>query len=210
MPQAGGADMRRFLPIVCCLLLAACYGAGKRGGDSALAIYDFGPPIVEGSGAPGQRSELVVEVRAPLWFDSLGIEYRLAYDEPKRLRDYTRSRWAGPPAQMMQQRLIQQLGLMPAGQGRTRCVLRIDIDEFIQVFDTPTASRGVIQGRVHLLDRSRTSLASYELRIEKPAASADARGGVAALTVAVDQLVADLLGWEQQLKGSGKAAACLG
>ena len=67
-----------------------------------------------------------------------------------------------------------------------------------------------IQGRVQLLDRSRTSLAGYELRIEKPAASADARGGVAALTVAVDQLVADLLGWKQQLKSSGKAAACFG
>ena len=157
---------------------------------------------------PGRRGDLSVEVRAPLWFDSLGIDYRLLYDEPKRLRDYTRSRWAGPPAQLVQQRLIQQLGLMPAGQGRTRCVLRVDIDEFIQIFDTPTTSRGVIQGRVQLLDRSRTRLAGYELRIEKPAASADARGGVAALTVAVDQLIADLLGWEQQLKSSDKAAAC--
>jgi ABC-type uncharacterized transport system auxiliary subunit len=202
--------MRRILTIVCCLFLAACYGAGKRGGDSALAIYDFGPPVIEDQVAPGRRGELAVEVRAPLWFDSLGIEYRLLYDEPKRLRDYTRSRWAGPPAQMVQQRLIQQLGLMPAGQGRTRCVLRVDIDEFIQIFDTPTTSRGVIQGRVQLLDRSRTRLAGYDLRVEKPAASADARGGVAALTVAVDQLAADLLGWEQQLKSSGKAAACFG
>ena len=202
--------MRHFLTIVFCLFLASCYGAGKRGGESALAIYDFGPPVVEDRAAPGRQGDLSVEVRAPLWLDSLGIDYRLLYDEPKRLRDYTRSRWAGPPAQLVQQRLIQQLGLMPAGQGRTRCVLRVDIDEFIQIFDTPTTSRGVIQGRVQLLDRSRTSLAGYELRIEKPAASADARGGVAALTVAVDQLVADLLGWEQQLKSSGKAAACFG
>lgn len=200
--------MRHFLTIVFCLFLASCYGVGKRGGDSALAIYDFGPPVVDDRAAPGRRGDLSVEVRAPLWFDSLGIDYRLLYDEPKRLRDYTRSRWAGPPAQLVQQRLIQQLGLMPAGQGRTRCVLRVDIDEFIQIFDTPTTSRGVIQGRVQLLDRSRVRLAGYELRIEKPAASADARGGVAALTVAVDQLVADLLGWEQQLKSSDKAAAC--
>ena len=200
--------MRHFLTIVFCLFLVSCYGAGKRGGDSAMAIYDFGPPVVDDRAAPGRRGDLSVEVRAPLWFDSLGIDYRLLYDEPKRLRDYTRSRWAGPPAQLVQQRLIQQLGLMPAGQGRTRCVLRVDIDEFIQIFDTPTTSHGVIQGRVQLLDRSRTRLAGYELRIEKPAASADARGGVAALTVAVDQLIADLLGWEQQLKSSDKAAAC--
>ena len=109
---------------------------------------------------------------------------------------------------MIQQRLIQQSGLMPAGQGRTRCVLRVDIDEFAQVFDTPTASRGLIQGRAHLLDRSRTSLASHDFRIEKPATSGDARGGVAALTLAVDQLVVNLLVWERELKGSGRAAAC--
>ncbi|WP_153146172.1 ABC-type transport auxiliary lipoprotein family protein [Dechloromonas sp. H13] len=199
--------MWRFLIVVCSLVLAACYGTGKRGGDSALAIYDFGPPA---SSVATQRSELAVEVRAPLWFDSLGIEYRLAYAEPGRLRDYTRSRWAGPPAQLVQQRLVQQLGLMPAGQGRTRCVVRIDIDEFSQIFDTPTTSHGVIKGRVQLLDRSRRSLAGYELRIEKPAPSPDARGGVAALTAAVDQLVADILAWEQRLKGGGEAAACLG
>ena len=201
--------MGRILCILICLFLASCYGAGKRGGDSALAIYDFGPPV-ENRALSARRSELAVEVRAPLWFDSLGIEYRLLYDEPKRLRDYTRSRWVGPPAQLVQQRLIQQLGLIPSGQARTRCVLRVDIDEFIQLFDTPNTSIGVLKGRVQLLDRSRTSLAAYDFRIDRPAASADARGGVAALTVAVDQLVIDFLNWEQQLKDSGKSAACVG
>lgn len=201
--------MGRILCILICLFLASCYGTGKRGGDSALAIYDFGPPV-ENRALSARRSELAVEVRAPLWFDSLGIEYRLLYDEPKRLRDYTRSRWVGPPAQLVQQRLIQQLGLIPSGQARTRCVLRVDIDEFIQLFDTPNTSIGVLKGRVQLLDRSRTSLAAYDFRIDRPAASADARGGVAALTAAVDQLVIDLLNWEQQLKDSGKSAACVG
>lgn len=200
--------MRCILSIVVCLFLASCYGTGKRGGDSALAIYDFGPPV-ENRGLVQRRSELAVEVRAPMWFDSLGIEYRLLYEEPQRLHDYTRSRWAGPPAQLIQQRLIQQLGLMPSGQGRTRCVLRIDIDEFVQLFDTPTTSIGMIKGRGQLLDRSRTSLATYDFRIDRPTTSGDARGGVAALTAAVDQLVADLLDWEQQLKVSGKSAACL-
>jgi cholesterol transport system auxiliary component len=89
-------------------------------------------------------------------------------------------------------------------------VLRIDIDEFSQVFETSVGSHGVIQARVQLLDRSRVSLAAQEVSIEKAAPSADARGGVAALTVAVDQLVGDILVWEQQLTGSGKAAPCLG
>lgn len=201
--------MRRLSMIVLCLFLASCYGTGKHGGDAALAVYDFGQPVGESS-LSDWRGKLAVEVRAPLWIDSPNMSYRLAYSEPKRLREYTQSRWAGPPAQLVQQRLVRQLGLLPAGQGGARCVLRIDIDEFSQVFATPVASHGVIHARVQLLDRSRISLAVRELNIEKPAPSEDARGGVAALTVAVDQLVADLLTWGQQMSGSGKAASCLG
>jgi len=201
--------MQRLITIVVCLGLVSCYGTGKHGGDAALAVYDFGQPVREAS-LSGWRGKLAVEVRAPLWIDSPSIGYRLAYSEPKRLREYTQSRWVGPPAQLVQQRLVRQLGMIPVGLGGTRCVLRIDIDEFSQVFETPTSSRGVIQARAQLLDRSRTSLVFQELNIEIPAPSADARGGVAALTAAVDQLEADLLAWERQLTGNSKAAACLG
>lgn len=201
--------MQRLITIVVCLGLVSCYGTGKHGGDAALAVYDFGQPVREAS-LSGWRGKLSIEVRAPLWIDSPSIGYRLAYSEPKRLREYTQSRWVGPPAQLVQQRLVRQLGMIPVGQGGTRCVLRIDIDEFSQVFETPTSSRGVIQARAQLLDRSRTSLVFKELNIEIPAPSADARGGVAALTAAVDQLEADLLAWERQLTGNSKAAACLG
>ena len=199
--------MRHLTMVACCLLLAACYSTGKQGGDSALNVYDFGPPVLQLPAKP-LRSELAVEVRAPLWMDSMGIEYRLLYAEPARLRDYTRARWAGPPAQLIQQRLMQQLGLMPAGQGRTRCVLRIDIDAFAQVFDDTVTSRGQLRGRAQLLDRNRALLTAYEFRIEKPAPSADSRGGVAALTAAVEQLTVDLENWEQSVRGTGKGASC--
>ena len=199
--------MRCLLTLLAGLLLAACYTSGKRGGDSAMALYDFGQPVAPVS-VPGELGDLAVEVRSPLWLDSLGIEYRLAYAEPGRLREYTRARWAGPPAQLVQQRLIQKLGALPSGQGRTRCVLRIDLDEFNQVFDSPTRSRGVIEGRVQLLDRSRAVVVGYPFRIESPAPSADARGGVAALTVAVDQLAADLLVRQKTVDGGVKVAVC--
>lgn len=199
--------MRPLLVIACCLLLAACYGGGRRGGDVALEIYDFGLPVSRFAERPA-GGELAVEVRAPLWFDSLGIGYRLAYAEPARLREYARARWAGPVAQLVQQRLMQRLALMPAGQSRSRCVLRVDIDEFSQVFATPTVSKALLQARVQLLDRSRARLAGFDARIEKPAVAADSRGGVAALTAAVDQLAADLLRWENELKIGGQLAAC--
>ncbi len=199
--------MRHLLIVACCLLVAACYSAGRKGGDSALAIYDLGPPEVRTEGVP-KRRELALEVRAPLWMDSMGIEYRLAYDEPARLRDYTRARWAGPPAQLIQQRLVRKLGMRPSGQGRTRCVLRIDVDVFAQIFDDPGTSRGHLQGRAQLLDSTRALVAFYEFTIEKAAPSPDSRGGVAALTGAVDQLAHELVVWEDSARNDGQGAAC--
>ena len=195
--------MRRLLIVSCCLLVAACYSAGKRGGDSALAIYDLGPSEVRTAAVP-KRRELALEVRAPLWMDSMGIEYRLAYDEPARLRDYTRARWAGPPAQLIQQRLVRKLGMRPSGQGRTR----IDVDVFAQIFDDPGTSRGHLQGRAQLLDSTRALVAFYEFTIEKAAPSPDSRGGVAALTGAVDQLAHELVVWEDSARNDGQGAAC--
>jgi ABC-type uncharacterized transport system auxiliary subunit len=190
-------------------MVAACYSAGRRGGDSVLAIYDLGPPEVRTGDVP-KRRELALEVRAPLWMDSMGIEYRLAYDEPARLREYTRARWAGPPAHLIQQRLVQQLGMRPSGQGRTRCVLRIDVDVFAQIFNDPATSRGQLQGRAQLLDSTRALVTIYEFKIEKVAPSADSRGGVAALTAAVDQLAHELVAWEASAWSEGKGAACSG
>jgi ABC-type uncharacterized transport system auxiliary subunit len=189
--------MRWLLILLFCCLLSACFTAGKRGGDSPLAIYDFGtaPPSLL---ATPRKQPLALEVRAPLWFDSQGIDYRLAYVDVARLREYARARWAGPPAQMIQQRLMQQLDYSISGQGQARCVVRVEITEFSQVFITPESSKGVLQGRATLLDRSRRQVAELDLKIEKSAVSQDARGGVGALSSAVEQLAADLLAWEKR------------
>ena len=201
--------MRGWLVILSCLLLAACYPPGKRGGAEALAIYDLGPSVVTAA-SPTRFGDVAIEVRAPLWMDGLGINYRLAYAEPARLRDYTRARWAGPPAQLVEQRLIRRLGARPAGQGGTACVLRIDIDEFAQVFSDPRSSRGHLQGRAQLLDRRRLLLQSHDFRIETAAPTADSRGGVTALTAAIDQLGSELVAWRQANPSSGSASVCQG
>lgn len=179
------------------------------GGESPLVVYDFGP-MPAGLLAAPRKQPLVLEVRAPLWFDSQGIDFRLAYDDAARLREYARARWAGPPAQMIQQRLNQQLGLSTAGQSQARCLLRIEITEFSQLFATLKDSRGLLQGRVVLLDRSRRQLAELALNLQKPSPSPDARGGVAALTGTVDQLASDLYGWEKKLMEAGNPGGCFG
>ncbi|MBS1191819.1 MAG: hypothetical protein H6R10_3611 [Rhodocyclaceae bacterium] len=198
--------MKKLL-LVLCLVLTGCVTAGKRGSDAGPAVYDLGPPAERQPAAAG-LPPLAVDIRAPYWLDSLGIGYRLAYAEPGRLRDYARARWAAPPATLMQQRLAQQLGLIPVGQGGARCLVRIDLDEFSQVFTMPQESRGVLQARVVLLDGTRKQLAETALKIEKAAPSQDSRGGVAALEAAVAQLGTDLGRWREQLAASGRLKAC--
>lgn len=199
--------MRWLSGILCCLFLAGCFTAGKRGADAPPAIYDFGPAPASLLPAP-RKTPLALEVRAPLWFDTMGIDYRLAYVDAARLREYAKARWAGPPAQLLQQRLAQQLALSPSGQGQSRCLMRLEITEFSQVFLAPESSRGVMQGRVMLLDRARRQVAEFSVNQEKVAVSPDARGGVGALTAAVDQLAADLAIWEKQLAGNASAVEC--
>lgn len=201
--------MRRLLIILCCFVLVACYGTGRKGGGEALAIHDFGPPA-ERLADSGGLGGFALEVRAPLWFDSLGIGYRLLYADPSRLRDYTRARWAGPPAQLVQQRLMQKLPLIPHGQARTRCVLRIEIDEFSQTFAVPGESRGLLQGRLIALDRSRGKVDWRDLRIERPAPSGDSLGAVLALTATVDALTVEIVGWEREARAAGRLGGCAG
>lgn len=191
------------------LLLAGCFTSGKRGGDQGLAVYDLGLPSSR-LVSEERKAPLAVEVRAPLWMDSLGVNYRLAYADSSRLREYSQVRWAGVPARLVQQRLMQQLGLSNSGQVGARCLLLVEINEFSQVFASPEQSKGILQGRALWLDRSRRQLAERHLAIEKPAVSQDSRGGVGALQASVEQLTSDLLAWEKQLLASGKIAGCNG
>lgn len=198
----------KMLMTLLCLALAACLNVGKRAGQPAVAVYDLGTPVERQPG-DGQTVPLGLEVRSPHWLDSLGIEYRLAYAEPGRLRDYAQARWAAAPAMLIQQRLVQQLGLVSAGVGGASCVLRIDMDEFSQIFDTPQSSHGALRARAVILDAGRNPLADESFRIDRPAASQDSRGGVAALAAAVDELARGLDKWRDKLAAGGQLKPCV-
>lgn len=192
--------------LVLCLVLAGCAASG-RSGDGAPAVHDLGlPPSAPAVADPSPP--LALQVRAPAWLDSTGIAYRLAYSEPGRVRAYSRARWAAAPANLVQQRLSQRLGLVPAGQGGAACLLHIELDEFSQVFATPRQSQGLLQARVSLLDRGRRPLAGKTLKLEAPAPSPDSSGGVAALGATVEQLADAIGGWRRELSAGGRLAAC--
>ena len=186
--------------------LAACAGGVKN--SPAPTVFDFGVPSAR-LASEATWTRLALEVKAPYWFDSLNIEYRLLYEDSLRLREYAGSRWAGAPTQLLGQRLRQQLGVVAAtGNTAVDCLLKLDLQEFSQVFDSPQQSRGLIQGSLALIDGKRQTVAARVLSIEQPAPTPDARGGVTALVAAVDELGRQMAGWLAALDKSGELGNC--
>jgi len=212
-------EMKRYLVLaVAIAALAAC--AAIRN-PAPVAIYDFGlqpfPAQLSADDAGGNKqlrtSLLVAETIAPAWLDSTGIHYRLAYDDPTRFFAYRSSRWASTPAKLLTQRVrtriaaINERGVMNPGEGtRADYILRLDLEEFAQVFDTPSRSSAIVQLRASLVDRdTRYAVSQRSFGVELPAPTANAAGAVKALTEASDQLIESLIGWlEQELRDKGK------
>lgn len=189
----------RGLKVLAALGLAASLLA-CGGGRQALpmSVHDFGPaPLAAASPAVN------VEVRLSPWLDSTAVHYRLAYEDATRLGVYSQSRWAAPAGQLLGQRLRQQVG-----RGGGGCLLRLEVEEFAQVFDAPATSRGVLQGRMTLWDKQRKLLAERSFSAEKPAQSADARGGVAALIEAADASGKEAVLWLSGLERENRLPAC--
>ena len=185
--------MKRLATLITVCLLGACSGVIKN--TPPVAVYDFGLPATR-LVADGAWSRLALEVKSPVWFDSLNIDYRLAYDEPLKQREYVGSRWAGAPGVLLALRLRQQLGATTtAGNSAAECTLRLELQEFSQVFDTPQQSRALLQAHVSLIDGKRQVLAERPVVIEKPAASTDANGGVNALVLASTEPGQQLADW---------------
>lgn len=191
--------MNRILIVL--LLLGGC-AVGARN-TPPLAVYDFGLPAARLS-ATESWPRVALEVKSPVWFDSLNIDYRLAYDNPLKQREYADSRWAGAPGVLLAQRMRQQLGTVNESGG-SACLLRVELQEFSQVFVSPLQSHALVQANVQLLDARRQLLATRQLAVERPAPSADAAGGVAALVAAGNEFGGQLAAWLESDDAARKA-----
>lgn len=200
--------MNRFAIVLLTWLVAACVGGPVN--TPAAAVYDFGLPAAR-LAAEGRWSRMGVEVNSPSWFASLGVDYRLAYHDPLKRHEYAGSRWAGAPAELLARSLQQQLGAVSAsGNAVTACLLRVDVQEFSHVFDSPQRSRGVLQAGVSLLDVKRRTVNARQLAIEVPAATPDAPGGVNALVAASTELGRRLSVWLAGLDANDALGSCRG
>lgn len=194
--------MKNTIAVLLALLLGACsLGPEKR--DAAPA-YDLGTPSAAAAGAPRIRASLLVHaVAAPSWLESYSIVYRLNYQDDARQLTYANSRWAAPPAALLTQRLRAQLaaasdgGILSVGDSaRADYALRVELEDFSQVFDAADASRAVIVARASIVNVARrTLLAQKTFTVGKPAAGANAEGGVRALSAASGELIDAVVAW---------------
>lgn len=178
--------------------LVACGGLPQRA--SVPAIYDLGLAAAV-SPAPAVIPAQI-DVRGPSWLATSAMQYRLEYREPAQRQLFAESRWAAPPAEMLQRRLLQALSAPSSSGGG--CRLRLEIDEFTQAFDAPESSAAVIIARAELLPpRGENVVARRAFAMREPATSADAKGGVTAFRRAGDRLANEITGW---MDGAAMAA----
>ena len=181
-------------------------------------LYDFGPgsvtlePATRQAMLPALALDDISTSGGAL--DNTALLYRLAYAEVQALRPYAHARWSTPPAQLVRQRLREQLSLRrPVFNARDGVAinrsggavlplrLRLELEEFSQLFTAPDASVGVIRLRATLVDVTPAGEKFIDQRsvvVQRPAPTADAPGGVRALTAATDAAIDELDQWLQQ------------
>ena len=92
---------------------------------------------------------------------------------------------------------------MATSPAATPILLRVELEEFSQLFDSATASTGLLRLRataVQASSRGEKLLGQRSIIVQRPAPSADAAGGVRALTAATDAAVEEIDQWLQQLR----------
>lgn len=195
------------------LTLTGCTAVGLQ--SPQVAFYDLG--LVEAAAVAAAVAPVRVEVVAPSWLNGTAMQYRLAWRQPDRRRSYVESRWVAQPADMLSQSLGRALNAgADNGEGvASRCRLRIELDEFIQVFDTERDNHVQLVVRAQVLPlRGELALATREFRRTDAAATADAEGGVTAARMAVRGLAGDIARWldaldRQAVQGLNSAGRCL-
>ena len=185
-------------------LLSAC---STPHAPATKTVYDFGLAPSAVGAAPARAipaaALLLTDVQAPMALNATAVQYRLSYDNEQALRSYALARWSMAPTQLVQQRLKLALNargpVLAEGQGAPKHSLKIELEEFVQVFEQPQSSLGRISLHATLLNGSQL-VDQIRLRSTAVAPSNDAAGGVQALRQATDAAAQQLVTWLDQQK----------
>lgn len=193
--------MKILIGIAAVALIAGC-SAGSTSRETPAA-YDFGPQRVESATAKSLRASILLHtVGAPAWLDTNGVVYRLAYQDAARQQMYVGTRWVSAPALLLTQQLRARLaavsegGVVSAADGaRADYALRVELDEFSQIFDAADRSRGVVVARASLVNTAKRALIAQRSFTFERAAGSNADGGVRALAGAGGELADGVVAW---------------
>jgi cholesterol transport system auxiliary component len=181
------------------LALGACASKGVP-----TSQYDFGPlPAATAAAAPASASIgaiIVADVTGPAALESERMHYRLLYADARQSRPFAYNQWTSTPVQLLTQRMKARLAqagvkvLSTTDAAASATVLRMEVEDFAQNFDTATSSTGVLRLRASVF-RNHRLVDQKTFSSSVPAPSADAAGGARALADASDAVAADLLTW---------------
>lgn len=204
-----------------CVLIASLSACTVMKPGPRPNVYDFGPGVVAPL-APGAQvlpAMALAPVEAPAALDGLSVMYRLAYSDAQQLRPYAQARWSMAPAQLLHQRLSEQLGQRRAVIGTSvglvlpppLMTLHVELQEFSQLFDSANSSSALLRIRA-TLGQAGARIGTQELVaqrsfvVQRPARTQDAVGGVQALAEAADAAILEMDAWVEQVQASRPAA----
>ncbi|MBK7765054.1 MAG: membrane integrity-associated transporter subunit PqiC [Sulfuritalea sp.] len=188
--------MKRLFAILAGVVLGACGGNVQT---SEMPRYDFGNLGATSAGAGSRIPIGAIDVQAASWLSGPDMYFRLVYAEPLQRRAYAESRWAAPPAELLEAFLRRRMvfGQSDFGGG---CRLQLVLDELEQRFDDPQSSQVVLQVRALLASsRGAEVLSRRVLTVHQAASASSAAGGVAATRDAVQALAGKLDGWLDEI-----------
>ena len=177
------------------ILLGACASKGPT-----TAQYDFGPLPAAAAALAAPVAIIIADVSGPASLDSERMHYRLLYADARQSRPYAYNQWTSTPLQLLTQRMkarIAQAGvkvLSTTDAAASTNLLRMEVEDFAQNFDSAASSSGVVRLRASVF-RSHKLVDQKTFTRSAPAPSADAAGGARALADAADAVAADVLAW---------------
>lgn len=181
------------------LLAFGLLAAGCAGNPAAISNirYDLGPPNPAAS-AGTLPAVKVLDVSAPDNLESDKLIYRLSYADAQQTASYANSHWTMAPSQLLTQRLrvaLSSRGTVLTGADGVRApVLKVDLSEFEQVFDSQSESHAAVTARATLIQGGKV-IGQHTFIARAPSSSADAAGGAQALAAASDDLIAQIGAW---------------
>jgi ABC-type uncharacterized transport system auxiliary subunit len=161
-----------------------------------VVTYDLGPAAAAPASATPLPPLRVFPTDGPSWLDGNAIYYRLHFAQAERLQPYATQRWVMSPVRLFDERMREAIatrGALGWSGDKATPALKVDLLDFEQVFDSATASRGVVRVRATVFRDGMIGQKTFVA--EQPAPSADGAGGVKALAASSDAVVAAIMDW---------------